>query len=264
MTDEEYRDYLVALAQKHLKAAWFQNRASVEGSLGPAIEQLSSTARFTKMALERRDDPAMTQTLSQELRTNAGNCKVVIQHMRDSGILDALDEAPEITFGEIRKSAIPAEDIQLLKRCGVDYPEAEIITVTELIRRRWVQFPGRPSTIAEQAPEDFMRAADLILSVGQQPGAPAVAGVATPYPAAATPGAQPAVAPIPGEVTNKKKKLLNGIGKILVGVVAGAGNVLLLTGTILAPNPATAYGAITSSAMALGTIFQGAGDLRGE
>ena len=62
----------------------------------------------------------------------------------------------------------------------------------------------------------------------------------------------------------KKRKILNGIGKILSGTVAGAGNLLLATGTIVAPNPATAYAVIGSSALAVGSICQGIGDLRGE
>ena len=62
----------------------------------------------------------------------------------------------------------------------------------------------------------------------------------------------------------KKRKLFNGIGKILAGTIAGAGNLMLAAGTIVAPNPATAYGVIASSALAVGGICQGIGDLRGE
>ena len=66
------------------------------------------------------------------------------------------------------------------------------------------------------------------------------------------------------EAQPKKRKILNGIGKILGGAIAGTGNVLLLVGTIAAPNPATGYGAIASSAIAVASVMQGAGDLRGE
>ena len=58
------------------------------------------------------------------------------------------------------------------------------------------------------------------------------------------------------EAPPKKRKILNGIGKILGGAIAGAGNVLLLFGTIVAPNPATGYGAIASSAIALAGVMQ--------
>jgi hypothetical protein len=62
----------------------------------------------------------------------------------------------------------------------------------------------------------------------------------------------------------KKKKICNGIGKILQGGVLGVGNILLGTGSIIAPNPAIAAGIIASSAAAVGSICQGLGDLRGE
>lgn len=43
-----------------------------------------------------------------------------------------------------------------------------------------------------------------------------------------------------GSREKKKRKIFNGIGKILSGGILGAGNVLLGTGGIVAPNPAIA------------------------
>ena len=62
----------------------------------------------------------------------------------------------------------------------------------------------------------------------------------------------------------KKRKLFNGIGKILAGAVMGAGNTLLACGPFVAPNPATAYTALGSAALAVGSMSQGIGDIRGE
>lgn len=61
----------------------------------------------------------------------------------------------------------------------------------------------------------------------------------------------------------KKRKLFNGIGKILAGAIVGGGNILVATATIAAPNPLL-FGLIGSSAVAVGGILQGIGDLRGE
>ena len=58
--------------------------------------------------------------------------------------------------------------------------------------------------------------------------------------------------------------VINGVGKILAGAITGAGNLLLFGGTIVAPNPGTAYAVIGSSALAVGSICQGLGDLRGD
>jgi hypothetical protein len=66
------------------------------------------------------------------------------------------------------------------------------------------------------------------------------------------------------EPQKKKRKIFNGIGKLLGGSAAGIGNVLLLTGSIVAPNPATLYAAIASGGIAVSTLFAGIGDLRGE
>ena len=62
----------------------------------------------------------------------------------------------------------------------------------------------------------------------------------------------------------KKRKILNGIGKILGGAVAGIGNAFLVTGTVAAPNPATGYAAIASGGIAVSSFFAGLGDLKGE
>ena len=64
--------------------------------------------------------------------------------------------------------------------------------------------------------------------------------------------------------TKKKRKIFNGIGELLGGSAAGIGNILLLTGSIVAPNPATLYAAIASGGIAVSTLFAGIGDLRGE
>jgi len=61
-----------------------------------------------------------------------------------------------------------------------------------------------------------------------------------------------------------KRKLFNGIGKLLGGTVMGIGNALVAAGSIVAPNPATGAIAIASGATAIASILAGIGDLRGE
>ena len=38
--------------------------------------------------------------------------------MDGAGLLDALDEAPSLVFGQFRKSAIPPEDIKILRQAS--------------------------------------------------------------------------------------------------------------------------------------------------
>jgi len=162
--------------------------------------------------------------------------------MERSGILDALDEVPGATFGEMRASVVPPEDLDLMQRCGIDDAQAEIEIVAVFCRTEAFDWwpprrRGLESTQMWGAPDALRRAAGWLRSDrGRLP-------------------------PAQQEAQPKKRKVFNGIGKILSGAVAGAGKVLLVAGTMpLHPS----YGAIASSAIAVGSIFQGIGDLRGE
>jgi hypothetical protein len=266
MTDDEYRAFLNALARRHLRRLSITDAQELEARL----ERLAATARLNREVRERflanlettrnrnpnarrgavserpsRPLDPLRAELANELDLRSKDVEEVIAVMESSGVMDALDEAPHATFGEMRADAVPREDLDMLRRCGIDDPDAEIEIVTQYCRTEAYQFSlrprhtGLPSTQLERAPEALKRAASLLRSARK--------------PSPARESAAP-----------KKRKIFNGIGKILSGAVAGAGNVLLVGGTIVAPNPGTAYGAIASSAIAVGSIFQGIGDLRGE
>jgi hypothetical protein len=89
-----------------------------------AIGTLSSTAKFARAVAERSENADLVNALSKEL--DNWYVQHVIDEMRESGVLSALDEAPDITFAEFRRGAIPDEDVRLLRDAGVDDPEAEI------------------------------------------------------------------------------------------------------------------------------------------
>jgi hypothetical protein len=204
--------------------------------LSYAIAKLSSTARFAKVVSERSEETELVKSLGKELDNwYVGD---VVEQMRRSGVLAALDEAPDITFAELRRNVIPEEDARLLQGAGVDDPEAEITLLIQYARKRLGHRDIKPSQTVESARDELKHATERIISLSENSSA--------------------------NHVEAKKRKIFNGIGKILAGAVTGAGNLLLATGTVLAPNPATAYGVIGSSAIAVGSICQGIGDLRGE
>jgi len=237
VTDSEYREFLAALARTHVRPYRRRHMHPEGDELLYAIGKLSSTARFAKAVGERSDNPELLNALGNEL--DNWYVQHVVDEMRESGVLSALDEAPDITFAELRRNAIPDEDVRLLRGTGVDDPDAEITILIHYARKRLGHREAKPSATAEQARDELKRIKERLMS-GSNSSAPTQLDV------------------------NKKKKIFNGIGKILAGTVTAAGNLLLATGTLIAPNPATAYGVIGSSALAVGSICQGIGDLRGE
>ena len=138
---------------------------------------------------------------------------------------------------------IPDEDRELLSRAGNADPEAEITLVIHYARKHL----GRPNY--DRNPVDAVRRApEMVKEAGEQ--LERYAGPAEPTP--------------PENQAKKKRKIFIGVAKILSGAVTGAGNLLLGTGGIVAPNPAIAYAVIGSCTLAVSSISQGVGDLRGE
>jgi hypothetical protein len=129
-----------------------------------------------------------------------------------------------------------------VSRCGVDEPEAEITILIEYCRFGIGDGQCRSSEIETQAQAALTQAADRLER----------------FASAASQADSSAAPPRP------KKKLFIGIGRILAGAVTGAGNLLLASGAVVAPSPAIAYGVIGSAALAIGSISQGIGDIRGE
>jgi hypothetical protein len=127
-----------------------------------------------------------------------------VEQMEVSGILDALDDAPDLVLGELRRSAIPREDEEFLRSAGFDVHDVEVLLALAVHRAHALALTGKlPSDIAEEAAQALP---DALQRLRHSP------------PAMLSP--------------KKKRKLLNGVGKLLGGAVAGIGNVLLLTGTL--------------------------------
>jgi hypothetical protein len=229
-----------------VKLSWLLAPGPDTHVLGPRIERLSAACRFLWVVRERAEDPALVKALVDELRDI--HLESVIFEMERAGVLDALDENPELTFGELRRSVIPAADAQLLANAGISEPNAEIVLLIQFARayfrdpdRHYRNRPRLPSEQAHEAPDALKRAVDRLEQL-----------------------ARGSLSKTKTEAPTKPRKLFTGIGKLIAGTVTAAGNLMLATGTIIAPNPATAYGVIGSSALALGSICQGIGDLRGE
>lgn len=243
MNDDEYREYLSALGRRHLRG-WRLHRYGPGGGeqeLSHSIESLSSVARFANAVAERDDDRTLLGFVAKDLRQRS-YLGSVSEIMNVTGVLDPLDEEPGITFRNLRRSAIPEDDIQLLRRCGVNDPEAEILLLIHYSRQHFGGREWQPSDIGEQAQSALTQAADRLEALDS---------------AAST-------ARVMEGTRLRKTKLFTAIGRILGGAVIGAGNLLMLSGTLTAPNPAIGYGVLASAGLAISSMSQGIGDLRGE
>jgi hypothetical protein len=235
MTDEEYSRFLTALAQKHLRYRPSQGPSPYLhdiANLHQTLETLSQASRLLKV-MRDNFDLALIDNLHRYLEPLPVGETVL--HMENSGVLDALDEAHDLVFGELRYSAIPKEDEEYLRRAGFDTHEIELLIMLAVHRAHVLAATEKlPSDIAYEAARKMNHLTET-LSETLSPHAP----------------------------DKKRRKILNGIGKMLGGAVAGAGNVLLLTGTLIAPNPATGYAAVASGGLAISSLFAGRGDLQG-
>lgn len=249
MTPDEYRDLLKALAAKHIRAPRFdQNRPPFhDGDQWlHLLDDVSALARLANaVAADRRQDEQLLHVLRRRLAEESP-VELATSMMDEVGILDALDDAQSLVFGNFSRSAVPEEDIELLRRAGFSNAEIEVLLAlaVEYAHKmaeernkfgRW-SGPRGPLESTSEILEDAVKALrEATEKLGQVPEPP-----------------------------KKKRKLFNGIGKLLGGSVMGIGNALVATGTILAPNPATGSIAIASGAGAVVSMMAGIGDLRGE
>ncbi len=244
MTDEEYKRFLTALAAKHLRPRAIGDFKDIE-SLQYSMSNMTRVSRRVQDAREEqshekpRYESISLEELANELRKTPLSDGFAAMYR--VGIVDALDDATDAVFSNLRRSAIPDEDVQFLYRAGFADPELEITILIEYANRRI-------SSSRESVAQELRQIGDLNREAAERMDK-----------ALKQFGKEPK-----REEQPKKRKILNGIGKILGGAIAGTGNVLLLLGTIAAPNPATGYGAIASGGIALTGVLSGLGDIRGE
>jgi hypothetical protein len=112
--------------------------------------------------------------LAKELRE--GRVSQIIEKMAGAGILDALDELPELTLGGLRRTAIPHEDMDLLRRAGVSDPDGEIAIVIAYTRSRFHNSPRSPSKVAFEAQPELNRAADVLEGLSSAKGSKSPSG----------------------------------------------------------------------------------------
>jgi hypothetical protein len=238
MNDKEYGEFLEAVGKRYLRlhraSRWFHPEGI--GHLHYDIERLASTARLVHAVEERSNETAWYGPLSKELKNTY--IQNVTNLLDAAGIIDALDEHGELIFSNLSRELIPDEDIALLHRAGVEEPEAEVTIVIQELRQSARSRDIRASSVLREASKKLEEAAKQLSPVESNSD--------------------------DEKAEVKPRKYFTGIGRILSGGIVGAGNLLLGIGTIPASGGATAGAVIASSALAVGLVSQGIGDLRGE
>lgn len=240
-------DFLEAVARRDLDLSLSPSEVA---DLRRAMNQLASTARLVHVAADRPHDSSMDESIGQELLVAAES--PAFQVFERTGVTEILDENGRLVFQEMDVSTVPPEDEAFLAQCGLKDPKAEIlVSVTRLKAGYWpvgeTQAGQRKlgtRLLIDYSRTEVIRTSRALLqrenATEDAPGVPTT------------------------NEPKKRKKYFNGIGKILSGVVAGTGNVLIGTGAIPATGGAAVAGVIASAAVSVGVIMQGIGDLRGE
>jgi len=138
MTDEEYVKFLTALAAKHVYP-----RGIREPELERLHNNMNHLMQLSRQLQDLRERPGDrgqrdADIVKKEFLTSLRQAHVFdgFAAMDDVGILEALDDAPDAVFANLRRSAIPDEDVQFLYRAGIENPELEITITIEYGKRR--------------------------------------------------------------------------------------------------------------------------------
>ena len=272
MTDDEYRALLFSLAAKHVRAhTWLPPRAvnhaprpgNAAIDRGPdgmtptdMMNEIAVLVSLSKAAAhDREEGAALADMLAQRLQ-HTRPVQAAESAMRAVGILDAIDEAHTVVFREFRRSMVPDDELHILRTMGFTDPEIHILLTlaveeTHALAKSWPVQVVRPVAVGGAS-----------IQTATAPDVPADGAGAALHEAAAA--VARAADRATGQAPEKRRKLCNGIGKVLAGAAMGIGNALVAAGAVVAPNPAIGATVIASGATAIGTIMAGVGDLRGE
>src|ERR1700753_4255527 len=127
MTDDELREFLKALAAKHLGLETDAHHALHRAErLRYDLEQLLRTARLLRALEDRQQDEHLRALFREEIIRHSP-IERTRSSLEDSGLLDALEDAGAVVFAELRRSVIPNEDIKFLRQGGFTDDEIEVL-----------------------------------------------------------------------------------------------------------------------------------------
>jgi DNA-binding NtrC family response regulator len=135
------------------------------GELHHDLEELIRLRQLVGMGPANPDDRELMNLIAARLKDREYRLRSAIEIMEQAGVLDAIDEDPATLFSNVRISALPPEDTELLRQTGHSSPDAELVLITEysrthLARDRYQE--RKPSAIIRDAPDAVQRAIDQL------------------------------------------------------------------------------------------------------
>ena len=157
----------------------------------------------------------------------------------DAGFLEAMDEHFDEIVDGMEIDDFPAEELEILRQLGSDMPRGELLALITKVK----------SSIPQREKRNELSISQALKNVDNR------LAQKTTRPSDKT-----------EELPKKSRKWFKGLGKIITGVGLTVGDIGLAIGLI--PLPALGQiptsGALVSATAGVGTILDGAGELRGE
>lgn len=250
----------IASVELHLDSPALRMRAA---DYRARMSEIAIIAQLTHVLRDQPDSIEKHRTLGEALMWSGQTPVALLMEVFDeSGMTDALNSHLDPIADGLARKDLPDEDVDFVRGCGSKDPESEILLalahVRSLSQRQSIFRYGRLPPRGDGLASTVLTEADMAL---RDAAAKLIGEYGASGPAKKQASSNGSGTP---STSAKKRKIFNGIGRILTGVVGGTGNVLIGVGTIPVSGGASAAAVIASAAAALGFLMQGIGDLRGE
>jgi hypothetical protein len=224
MNDKEYVEFLEAVASEYIRlndvGQYWRLAVPDQGYFTDPVDNLASMAQLAKLLGERQQSGRPRGTQENELLLRAlgselkkGGWDAVERMLDECGVTDALDQYGEVLLSDFRRFVVPEADLDILRRAGIERPEAAL-------------------RIAEEQARAFAtrRASNVLLSAGQE---------------LKKAGAE--LDPPKGKKPSKKpRKWFKGLTRMLAGGAGCLGNVVLGMGIMPVAAPVSAAAVLGS------------------
>ncbi len=229
ISDQDYMVMLKSGAEEYVRIDNLRQLQITGDTININVDELVKTVEFIRVVEERYSDDKLRGILADELKYKLFNYDRINSAVSQSGISDALEVGSGLLVRELRYSAIPDTEHELLRRCGITNTEGYLKLLVTMARERYFSSMS-PQHVFDEG-KTFIELSINNLKEAPSPTDP-----------------------------QKEKRILRGISKILVGAVMAGGDISSVIGT----SGISIGGAIVSVGTSIVSIHDGVDDLRGQ